>query len=388
MTALRTYLSNASVNRLSIHTALHALAWGMSGNFFIVYLLSHGITPVKLFLYLPIVYSLRFVFRPIVLYAAPRLGSRCTLYIGSFFFAMQYLVLGRVTGADNVLWIYCLLNALSGIFYFVSYHAIFAFSGDDTHRGKQIGAREALATVANIAAPLIGGFSIDHFSPQLTFGMAAIIELIAIFPLLRVPDMPIAKIRPKGAYSAVYQGAFIYMTDGWISVGFVFVWAAMLSSSTGDSFTTFGSALALSGLVSAIGGMFLGKLIDGGKARYAVLLNGALLLMGLVLRAFTGSSLSAMFATAAASSLLGATYIPVLITAVYGLAAKAPCPLRFVFATETAWDVGCVSACLAVSVLLSAGVNIGWVVLLAVPAAIVQMVLLRTCYAKHSIKKV
>ena len=384
MAALKTYLSNASVNRLNIHTGLHSFAWGMSGNFFIIYLLSHGFPVIKVFLYLALIYTLRFILRPLVLYVAPRLGSRRTLYIGSFFFMLQYLLLAHIDGTNSFFYAYCLVNALSGIFYFVTYHAIFAFTGDDTHRGKQIGAREALATVVNVIAPLIGGLSIDYLGAAITFGMAAAIEIVSILPLLRVPDLPISRTRPKGAFSAVTRAVFIYMTDGWISVGFVFAWAVVMFGSTGSSFTTFGGALALSGLVSAVGGLLLGRLIDGGKARYAVLLNGALLIMGLVLRASAGPGLGTMLGVTAVSSLLGASYIPVLMTAIYRLASKAPCPLRFVFATETAWDVGCVSACLITVGLIGLGASLGWAIALAIVGAIAQMVLLHLFYAKKT----
>ena len=384
MSRLKAYLSNASVNRLIIHTGLHSLAWGISGNFFIIFLLSHGFPAKEVFLYLPLIYATRFILRPIILYIAPRLGSRRTLYIGSCCFALQYLLLARVNGVNNTFLLYGLVCALSDIFYFTPYHAIYAFIGDDINRGKQIGAREALATLINIIAPLAGGLAVDYFGPKLTFGIAAIIEIISILPLLRVPDLPIAETRPKRAFSAVYQGVSIFITDGWISVGFVFVWAIMLFGSTGHSFTTFGGALALSGLVSAVGGLFLGRLIDGGQARYAVLWNGVLLILSILLRASSGTGLSTMLSITAASSLLGASYIPVLMTAIYSLAAKAPCTLRFIFAVEGAWDIGCASACLVTAGLIGAGVALGWAVALAILGAILQGVLLYIYYNKGS----
>lgn len=377
-----TYLSNAAVNRLTIHTALHMLAWSMAGNFFVVYLLSHGVSTVDFFLYVPVIYGLRLILRPMVLFVAPRIGSRRTLYIGTFFFALQYPLLAYVEGMNWVLWAYFASFALSNAFYWPTYHAIFAVSGDEKHRGKQIGLRESLVTVVNIVAPLIGGFCVDHIGSHWTFGVAAVIEMLALLPLYRVPDLPISRVRPKGAFSAVTKGISIFVTDGWIAVGNALVWSVMLFGATGDSFTTFGSALALTGFVSAIGGLLLGRLLDGTSARYAVLLNGAFLLTGILLKATAGPGLTAMLGIAAATALLNASYVPVLATAIYGLASKAPCPLRFTFSTESAWDVGCICSSLIIHALLKSGVAMGWAVSLGIPAAIVQTVLLRRYYRR------
>jgi hypothetical protein len=79
-----------------------------------------------------------------------------------------------------------------------------------------------------------------------------------------------------------------------------------------------------------------------------VFLNGALLILALVLRAAAGKSLGAMYAITAVSALIGGSYIPMLMTAIYSLAAKAPCTLRFIFVTEGAWDVACASVASAI----------------------------------------
>lgn len=381
------YLSNKSVNRLNIHTGLHGLAFNLSANFFIVFLMTHGFTAIQVFLYLAFILALRFTLRPVMLYLAPRIGSRRTLYIGCLFFAAQYLLLARVEGVNAMFWAYCVVSALTDVFYWTSYHAIFAFTGDDAHRGKQIGAREALTTVTAIIAPLVGGLGIDYFGARFIFGVAAVVELLAILPLMEVPDLPIAETRPEGAFSAVRRGVFIFMTDGWIAVGLTFVWAAMLVGATGSSFTVFGGALALAGLVSAAGGLLLGRLIDNGHACRAVLLNGILLVAGLLLRASAGRGLDTMLAVTALSSLLGASYIPTLMTAIYRLAAKAPCTLRFIFVTEGAWDIGCISACLATAGLIYAGIPLGWSVALAIVGAVLQMMLLYNYYAQNAAER-
>lgn len=374
------YLSNAAINRLNIHTALYSTGLNLAGNFFMAFLLSRGFSVQQVLLGLTAIVTLRFVFRPLVLYIARRSGVRCTLYTGCTLFAMQYVLLARVDGINAAFILFCFTAALSDAFYWMSYHAIFAFTGDAVHRGKQIGVREALTTLSNIITPLIGGISIDHFGAKMTFGLAAVIQLLSILPLFKVPNLPVAEVRPQGMPGAVRQGAFIFVTDGWICVGFVFAWAATMFNAIGPNFTNFGGALALAGLVSAIGGLVLGKFIDAGHARYAVFFNGALMVLAILLRAGAGQNLSSIYAITAISAPLGASYMPMLMTATYNLAAKAPCTLRFVFITEGVWDIGCAGGCLLCVGLLSLGVPLGWCVATSLFGVFVQSVLLYRYY--------
>ena len=48
-----------------------------------------------------------------------------------------------------------------------------------------------------------------------------------------------------------------------------------------------------------------------------------------------------------------------------GLWDKAPCTLRFIFVTESAWDIGCGTASLVTAGLMNAGIAFGWAVALA-----------------------
>jgi MFS transporter, DHA1 family, inner membrane transport protein len=374
------YLSNAAINRLNVHSSLHGLAWNLSGSFFVVLLLSRGFSAAEIFFFLAAVFATRFVSRPVVLFLTPRIGSRLTLFVGTALFALQYLLLARVRAFDALFGAYWLVCALTDVFYWTSYHAIFAFSGDREHRGKQISAREAAGTAAAIAAPLLGGLAVDRFGPNAVFAVAAAIELLAILPIWRIPDLPVAESRPAGTFEAVKQGAVLFMADGWINVGSAALWAVVLFGVTGPHFAEYGGLLTAAGIASALGGLWLGRAIDAGRLRHVGLLNGGLLIGALTLKAFAADNLLAVAVVTAASSMLAATYTTVLMTAVYSYAGKAPCPLRFVFLTESAWDVGCASASLIAGALLASGIAPGWAILIAVPGAIVEAIVLDRFY--------
>ena len=251
------------------------------------------------------------------------------------------------------------------------------------------GAREALTTLTAIITPLLGGLGIDYFGARFIFGVAAVVELLSILPLdggsrsSHRRDPSRGCFQRRAAWRVHFHDRWLDCRRPYLCLGGDAGWCA-----TGSSFTVFGGALALAGLVSAAGGLLLGRLIDNGHARRAVLLNGVLLVAGLLLRASAGRGLDTMLAVTAVSSLLGASYIPTLMTAIYSLAAKAPCTLRFIFMTEGAWDIGCISACLATAGLIDAGIPLGWSVALAILGAVLQMVLLYNYYTQNAAERV
>jgi DHA1 family inner membrane transport protein len=381
------YLSNAAVNRLNIHSGLHMLAWSVAGNFFFVFLLRHGFSPAEALVCLASILTLRFALRPIILFVGPRFGLRYTLCAGCVLTGAQYLVLAHVQGTNGAFFAFCFVYALADIFYWTSYHAMYAATGDVLHRGKQISVRETLATAAAIVGPLIGGWTLDHAGPNTAFALGALIEFLAILPVLQLPDFPVARQCPAQAFRAARTGVVLFATDGWIQSGFMYAWSIMLFGAAGKSFTAFGGALALAGLVSVLGGLLLGRLIDDGHGHRAVILNGILLVLAIVLRASAHQDIGAAYAVTAASALVGACYMPTLMTAFYNLAARAPCPMRFMFVTEGAWDVGCASGALLGAGLLACGVAPGWTVALAVCGAAVQTAVLRRFYAAEKREK-
>jgi hypothetical protein len=88
-----------------------------------------------------------------------------------------------------------------------------------------------------------------------------------------------------------------------------------------------------------------------------------------------------VLAAATVSAAFGGFYVPLLMTAVYNAAKASPCALRFHFATEGGWDCGAAAACLTTAALLSRGLPLPAVIPLALPAILVQALLLRRRYA-------
>src|SRR5476649_2166415 len=159
------FFGNRDINRLAVHAALVSLAWSMAGIFFMVFLLRAGLPPAQIFLAIAAILALRFALRPLVLIVASRFGLRPTLLLGTFLSAFQFPAIALVHGVGLELALFCAISSISQVFYWTCYHAYFGSLGDVDHRGKQVGARQALGAMAGVIGPVAGGIMLTSAGP-------------------------------------------------------------------------------------------------------------------------------------------------------------------------------------------------------------------------------
>ena len=373
------YLRNATINLLNLHYGLHSVAMNAGGIFFAVFLLKAGVSASLVLAALALILAGRFCIRPLVLVFGKRVGIKPLLVFGALASAVQYPLLARVHGVDAALAELCLAGAVGDSFYWTSYHAYFAALGDQEHRGHQIGAREALASIVGIVAPLAGGWALMALGPATAFAAVGVVQLLSAAPLLATPNVSVPR-RVERSFRASLPGFLLFAADGWISAGYVYVWQMVLFLLLGSSFTAFGGAMAVAAVAGAAAGLLLGRHIDAGHGGRAVWLAFAALGGTLVLRACVHTPALAILANAA-GALVGCLYIPTLMTAVYNLAKRSPCTLRFHFMAEGAWDLGGAAGCLAAGGLTALGAPLASGLLLSLAGGAAAMVLLRRYYA-------
>jgi DHA1 family inner membrane transport protein len=376
------FFSNADINRLAIHHALHQLGFSIAGAFVSAFLLRAGLPPAEVFLAFAGILGLRFALRPLVLVVVPVLGARRTLVLGTLLFALQYPALARVQGIGLALFLWIVVAALGEVFYWTCYHAFFAALGDRAARGRQLGVRQALLALANIAGPAAGGAMLAAFGPWAAFGTAAAATAAAVIPLRGVAAPDVLRHAPAGAFRVARLGMLLFMSDGWIVVSSAVAWDMAAFRTLGSRYDAFGGVLALAALAGAGGSLVLGRFIDQGHARRAVLVNAAGLAAVVLLKALSAASPPLVLVAASIAAAFGGFYIPVLMTAVYNAAKASPCPLRFHFAAEGGWDIGGVAACLAAAAVLAVGAPISAAILLALPAIPLQALLLRRSHVR------
>jgi DHA1 family inner membrane transport protein len=362
------FFGNDAVNRVNLHTGILALAENAGGVFILVYLLRAGVPAPLVLGAMAAMTGGRFILRPMVLPLAKRVGLRATLMIGALLDGAMFLFLPFVDGPGLMLALSMAVASVGSVLYWTSYHAYFASIGDAEHRGGQVGAREAFSAVVSVVAPLIGAWAILTGGPWLLFGGAALVQALSLLPLLGAPQIAVAHEAP-GALRAAAPGMRLLLADGWFAAGYFYVWQVGLFITLGESYAAYGGAMALAGLVGAASGLVVGRLIDLGHGRKAVVAACAVAAGGLTLRALALGEPWLAVAANAAGALVIALWLPNLITPVYNLAKASPCPLRFHIATEGAWDLGCGSGCLVAALMATAGLPLAWAMLLGLAGA-------------------
>lgn len=376
------FLRNDAVNRVNLHYGVQALAQAGGGIFFLVFLLRAGVSVPAALTAQAAILAGRFVSRPAILPLAKRWGLRPMVIIGTLVVALQYPLLARVRGVGAGLLALCAASAIGDVFYWPSYNAYFAAVGDAEHRGHQISAREALAAAAGIVAPLLGAWALVTLGPGPMFAAVGLVQALAAVPLIGAPNVAVEAVAP-GAFRAARLGVILSAADGWFDACFLFVWQIALFVSLGRSVSAYGGAMALAGLVGAACGLLLGRHIDAGHGRRAVVIAYTVMATVVLLRAASFGSPWLAVAANAFGALLGSLMLPAG-TAISNLAKASPCPLRFHIATEAGWDAGCFTACLVAVALFASGIPLSMAILLALPALAVAAWLLRRCYARDA----
>ncbi|KRB42670.1 hypothetical protein [Phenylobacterium sp. Root700] len=377
------FFRNTTVNLLNLHYGVHALALSGGGAFFAVFLLRAGVPAHGVLASLAAILIGRFFIRPSVLILGKRHGLKPLVIAGTILTALQYPLLAEVNGVGWPLLALCAVSSLGDTFYWTSYHAYFASLGDAEHRGHQVGAREAIAALVGIAAPLLTGWALVTLGPRVAFGATALALALSALPLLKTPNVLVAADAP-GALHAAWPGVLMLAADGWTAAGYVFVWQIALFLSLGESFAAFGGAMALAAVAGAITGLLLGRFIDAGHGRRAVWLAAGTMAAALIFRA-TGYGHPAVAVVAnAAGALVNAFYTPTMMTAVYNQAQASPCTLRFHVATEGGWDAGGAAGCLAAAGLLWAGAPLWAAILLSLLGTTAAFALLRRYYGAQA----
>ena len=374
------YFRNNAINLLNVHYGIHAVAQFGGGAFYLVFMLKRGVSVPMALMAMAAILAGRFFIRPAVLPLAVRFGLRPLLVAGTLAGALQFPFIAEVEGAGAALFAFCAIASLSDTFYWTAYHAYFASLGDAEHRGHQLGLRESAVALVGIISPLLTAWALVTWGPRMAFGMSAVIQVGAALPLFFTPSVTVARHVP-GAFKAGLRGTVLFLTDGWIGACYVFVWQLALFLSLGESYMSYGGALAIAALVGVLGSLLLGRHIDAGHGLRAVWIAATILALTILLRGAAVGHASLAVAANALGALVGAIYTPTLMTAVYNLAKESPCALRFHVATEGGWDAGGAGGCLVAAALIYIGVPLAAVIWLALLGVAASTALLRRYYA-------
>jgi hypothetical protein len=376
-------LRPGAIARINLHYLTMVFAQGTGFLFLFVFLLRAGVPAPLVLLAQAAIVTGRVAARPWLLPLAKRMGLRPLLMLGSGVMAVQYLILPFVHGPGLWLAALCAAAAAGDVFYWLPFNAYYAAVGDMERRGRQLALREALAALVGIVAPLAISAALVTLGPRGAFWGVAVVQACAALPLIGGPDVRVAREAP-GAFKAARIAFAVMAADGWFDACWLIMWQLALFVGLHESFSAYGGALALAGMVGAAGGLMLGHRIDAGHGRRAVAITYTVAASIVVLR---GLSLG-WPALAVAAHALGALLMPLLGPTlgrpITNLSKASPCTFRFAMVTEGGWDVGCCGACLVGAGLLSLGAPLSGLILLALPAAALSAWLLWRLYPARS----
>ena len=375
------FFRNGAINRVNLHYGVQQFAQGAGGIFLLVFMLRAGVPAALTLVALAAIVGERFVVRSGVLPLARRIGLRRTLMLGTALEALAFPLLAEVKGVDGWFVAVCLVTPLGSALYWTCFHAYFAALGDAEGRGGQVAFREAMAAVVGIVAPLIGGWALVTEGPRIMFAGVAVLQLLAAAPLIGGPEVPIRAQAPGGLRAAGI-GTVLMVADGWFAACYYYVWSIALFVTLKQDFSAYGGAMALAALAGAVCGLVVGRVIDLGHGRKALLAAYGVAAGVVALRAASIGSPWLAVGANALGALVVALMVPALMTPIYNAAKASPCTLRFHMATEGGWDIGCGAGCLAAAGFVATGHSLTAPILLALVGGAAAFVMLWRQYAR------
>lgn len=370
------FFSNNAINHVYMHSGLQSLAYNSGGVFIYVYLLKAGFAPYLALAVLASVLLLRLLLRLIVRPVIMRIGLRNGIILGTSIDAVGYLLLGHVDGLGPLLLLYSFISSLGTTFYWTCYHASVAKLGDEEHRGSQVSAREAIFAITGIVGPILGGLMLTFFGPVYAFALTAFINAAGIIPLLGVPRLDISPetMLPRNIKLFAFGLAF---SDGMVAAAVNLIWRIVLFQTLGESFETYGGALAVAGIFGALMGLGVGRMIDLGHHKRSVQIGLAIMTATILAMAFGYHGAWTAVAANMIGAVAGPLYMSAIMTPFYNVGKASPCTLRFNTAGENGFDSGAALGCVLAALFLWAGLQPFWPILIGLAGITGEFFILR-----------
>jgi MFS transporter, DHA1 family, inner membrane transport protein len=353
------FFSNSSINRAYLHSTLQILAEYSGGVFVYVYLLKAGFSVAMVFCTVAAWSLGRLILRQAVVPAAKRFGLRNCLIFGTAVDGLAFMILGQVREPGSMLIVFLLCSSFGNCFYWTCYHSLVATLGNAEKRGAQVSAIGFILALNSIVGPLLGGFLLVSAGTAYGFLGAAMLQALSILPLLGIENVQIAQTA-KVSGEAFRNARRIYFADGVTTSSGYFIWAVALFQSLGESFTSYGAALAVAGLAGAIMSLGVGRLIDIGHSSKAQQIAYGVTALALIVKAIGFSHPWSAVLANAVGAVAAPLYWSAMMSRVYNLAQSSSCPLRFQVAAEGAWDLGLAFGCLLAAGLMWLGFSYFW----------------------------
>lgn len=178
----------SELSELYVSMTLKSLALSLVAVFVPVYFYQLGLSIQEIVLYFAVYFFIRVPLNII--------SGELTAYYGpkhimsySYVFLLVFLALLLTMPVYFwPLWLLAVVHAGFNSLFYVSYHVDFSKIQDSFHSGKQLSLMNIFVRAAAALGPFIGGAIATLFGMEFTLGLAAIIVLVAILPLMMTKE--------------------------------------------------------------------------------------------------------------------------------------------------------------------------------------------------------
>ncbi|MEI8360975.1 MAG: MFS transporter, partial [bacterium] len=229
-----------------------------------------------------------------------RVGVKYSILVSAVF-KICFLISLRLLPGHG--WLFAILptfNVLKTQFSALSYHLNFVEHSDSAHRGRQVGALQATALFASIAAPLIGGMIIALVGFKTLFVVATILIFSSAVPIIMLKRVKnTIPFNPRGLWKDLFRkvNTPLFMSYGGYAVeewiGFA-VWSIFLFKIVQGT-EAFGALNSIVTGVTFVVFYLMGKMSDRTDKRHIIKISNILYFFGWLGRLFADSFTSAVF---------------------------------------------------------------------------------------------
>ncbi len=358
------FFKNKTFNLIYGHSALQAVAMHGGEAFAFIYLLKAGLSVPTVLCSIGLMFGSRLIFRNAVLPVAKRIGLKNAFILGILVEASTYPLLSQISDVGPLLIAYLTLWAISSSFYWTTFHAYVALIGNSEHSGSQVGGMAFIGAIIGIVAPLASGLLLTFVGPTITFAIVGMAMAASAIPIFYGPNIEIAQVAvvPRLARRTACWAMF---ADGIRSGCFHFTWLIALFITLKSNYASYGGALARAGVVGAVMGLFVGKSIDLGNGKRALLIGVSVLAVAVLCRAFGYDAIWSAIVANAIAAVVWPVYETAFTSRMYNLSRQSPCPLRYHITAEGGWDNGTATGCLFSAGAIYLGYSFFWPLLAA-----------------------
>lgn len=248
-----------AVNLLALFSPLYVLQIVQNRGF------SLNLAVLSVIFYILLIYLTKLLTLPLAENTAFRLGFRRVLILSSLPFALflAFLFLSQ----KNPLFL-ILVSVFWGIhaaLFWFGYHGLFVKFGDEEHFGRQTGISQALAVLAGVLTPVLGGLIVFKFSFHALFFLAGLIFLLAILMIVvssEIKPRHDARLRVIWQLFRTHKKVVVaYLGHGGEAAVYGTIWPVFLFLLLGE-ILTFAEVVSASVLVAAVLAYLFGIWVD------------------------------------------------------------------------------------------------------------------------------